>query len=88
MRIANEELLQMALAGYGLKLAEIDRQIEGIQTMLANGVGLFPVMPGGQMAAVRVERKRRISPEGKARIAAATRRRWAAWRKAKKAGRV
>lgn len=91
MQIEDKELLEMALVGFGMRLAEIDRQISEVRARLAIGNGdTLPVGPGGAEWPVRFvprERlgKRGLSPEGRARIVAATRKRWAAYRREQKA---
>ena len=72
---ADRELLEMALLGYGLRLAQIEEHIKGVKMRLAYGESTG--MPA---------KRREISPAGRERIAAATRKRWAAYRRAKKAG--
>lgn len=87
------ELLEMALAGYALKRADVERQIERVrvrvmmamepaQTHVMGRFGPIPVNPPTQKFLNRKPAKwarkpRKLSPEGRARIIAATKRRWA-----------
>jgi hypothetical protein len=67
-RTQDTDFIKMALRGYEV-------QLEAIQTKIAK---LRKILGGKDTQKVVVVRKRhRISPEGRARIAAAQRRRWA-----------
>jgi len=70
-------VLKAALIGYQQQLAYINAQIDQLRRKLAKA----PMIEflGGPATQVR---KHHVSPEGRARIAAAQRRRWAAVRKA------
>jgi hypothetical protein len=73
-------LLQAALAGYEAEKRRIEQAIEDIQKRLGRrGTGSLPV------SVRRQQKEHRISPEGRARIAEAQRRRWAAAKQAKPA---
>jgi hypothetical protein len=76
----DKELLVAALAGYQLKLTEIEARMADLRNRIA-GVsgGAAPKKPAS------APKKRRLSPEGRARIIAATKKRWAAVRAAKAA---
>ena len=66
---------EAALIGYRQRMLEIDREIEEIRRRLKK--------PGRQLYTPAAPVKKRvISPEGRARIAEAQRRRWAAQKKA------
>jgi hypothetical protein len=75
-------------------LASVDREIETLKQVRALLVGTVAAVPTGKRAqAAKVaakpaqkaagKKKRRLSPEGRKRIAEAVRRRWEAQRKAK-----
>jgi hypothetical protein len=72
-------MLQMALVGYEIERQRITEQISRVQALLGDGAA--------DGATARVEgptsKKRVLSPAARKRIAEATRRRWAAYRKAK-----
>jgi len=71
----DHEILSAALLGYQQQHQEIEARMADLRRRLG---GLSPAP-----AAAKAARKRRLSPEGRARIIAATKRRWAAVRKAK-----
>jgi hypothetical protein len=74
MTIPTNELLEHALVGYEARRADIERRIDDIQIRLRGNQDVAP------------PRKRRVlSPEGRARIIAATKRRWARVRRLKRA---
>jgi len=72
------ELLQAALAGFEHQRLQIEQKMADLRRMIDGGGR--PAAP-----AAATPKKRRISAAGRARIVAATKRRWAAWRKARKA---
>jgi hypothetical protein len=81
VRISDTSLLEAALLGYQAELAKITAAISDLQKRLGkrgNGhaPGPFPKAPAGRQM-------HRISAEGRARIAEAQRKRWAAARKEK-----
>lgn len=67
-------ILSAALVGYQAQLVEIDRKIQTIHAKL--GARTIALPGAGKPA-----RKHLISSEGRARIAAAQRKRWAAMKK-------
>ena len=70
-------ILQAALLGYQQQLEEINAKIADLRRRLGGRSA-----PAAPSAAPRApQKKHRISPEGRARIAAAQRRRWAAAKK-------
>jgi len=74
--------LEAALMGYQQHLRQIEAKMADLRRMLGNtNSSAAPAGKRGRKAAVR-KQKHRMSPEGRARIAAAQRARWA---KAKKA---
>lgn len=77
----DRELLIAALAGYQLKVKEIEERMAELRKQIAGVSG----EPAGKPAASARPRKRRLSAEGRARIIAATKKRWAAVRAAKAA---
>jgi hypothetical protein len=75
-------ILRAALIGYQQQLDYVNSQIDQLRRKLA-GAPAVPML--GETVAQ--PRKHHVSPEGRARIAAAQRRRWAATRRAARAGR-
>jgi len=71
-------LLQAALVGYKAELSRINKAIAELQQLLGKGVGSIAAVTVGP-----VRKLRNISAEGRAKIAAAQRRRWAAVKRAK-----
>lgn len=78
---SDTEFLAAALAGYQWKRAEIDARMADLRKRIAAHSPGSAVKP----VAAPAKKKRRLSPEGRARIVAATKKRWAAARKAKAA---
>lgn len=80
-----QQLIALARAGAVARIAELEAQIEAIRRTvgLAGAVrrGRKPGRPAGP--APRVRRRGKMSKEGRAKIAAAAKRRWAKWRKEK-----
>ena len=74
MTIATKELLEHALMGYEALRAEIERKMNDILLRLHGDQGAAPP-----------QKRRVLSPEGRARIIAATKRRWALVRRMKRA---
>jgi hypothetical protein len=71
------EILAAALEGFEVQKRRIDEQIAQLRQMLDGG--------RSEQASETPKRKRKISAAGKRAIAAATKRRWAAFRAAKAA---
>lgn len=78
MKISKTELLENAVFGFEARKAEIEQKISEIEGALSRTPG-FSSASSPEPAA----KKHRISPEGRARIAAAARRRWAKVKRAK-----
>jgi len=79
---ASREILEAALHGLELQRQKLDDQIAQVRSILGRRVGRPP--KGGSQAtgAPRTGRKSRtLSAEARKRIAAAQKRRWAAFRK-------
>ncbi len=72
VKISENELLHYALVGFEQQRQQIDQRIEDVHRRLNGGAG------------TRKHKKRRLSPEGRAAIAAASKRRWAAVHNRKK----
>jgi len=72
------EFLAAAFAGYQQSLVEIETRIAELRKRIG---GVAPVAAAPAVAPAK--KKRRLSAEGRARIVAATKKRWAAVRKAK-----
>ena len=82
--ITNPELLAAALVGYQHQLNEIQSKIAEIRGKLGKGPAVRSTRPAAPIAAREKHRKtRRMSAEGRARIAEAQRARWAKVKKAK-----
>ena len=79
-----EELLRAALRGYEEVRADIEAKIAEIREELQSPVEAI-AKQRRQIHRVKKSVKRKMSAEGRARIAAAATRRWLAFRKAKKA---
>lgn len=85
---ANREILEAALHGLELQREKLDDQIDQVRSMLGRRVGRPPKAGSSAPASAKPARKSRVlSAEARKRIAAAQKRRWAAFRKstAKKA---
>jgi hypothetical protein len=67
---ADREMLAMALAGYQIRARQVEAEIEKIRRRI-----------GAARTARAPEKAHRISAEGRARIAEAQRKRWAAAKK-------
>jgi hypothetical protein len=82
---ASREILEAALHGLELQREKLDDQIAQVRSMLGRRVGR-PPKAGGQAAASGStgRRSRHLSEEARKRIAAAQKRRWAAFRKSAK----
>ena len=79
------ETLQAALAGYRQQLSEIEQKMEDLRRLLGQSSGRPKAKSAGNPApAKRRPRKHRMSEEGRARIAAAQRARWAKTKRATK----
>jgi len=79
----DRSILEAALIGYQTQLADITASMAWISQQLGGKeTGIAAVT---STSAARPQKKHRISAEGRARIAAAQRRRWAAQKKAEKA---
>jgi hypothetical protein len=81
MTIPRSELLQHALIGLEAQRAELERRMADIRLRLTGGA---PAAPEAPKISHR-RRRRKMSPEGRAAIIAATKLRWAKWRRAKRA---
>jgi hypothetical protein len=79
----SHELLELALAGLESKRDRLEEQIREVQSLL--GRRATPQSRTPRAAAAR-PRKRRMSAAGRKRIAEATRKRWAEWRKGNNQG--
>ena len=76
--------LQMALIGYQVEKQKIDERIRQIEARLG---GKRVAVPAGHAAAKTKAVKRILSPEARKRIAAAQKKRWAKFQRAKKGAR-
>jgi hypothetical protein len=83
--LGSETILKAALEGLEAQKGRVEEQILEVRRQLGLGSGRRGRPPGTKNAAAGGKRRKRhkISPEGRARIAAAARARWAALRKAK-----
>jgi hypothetical protein len=71
-------ILEAALTNLKMRRTHIDDQIAAVRSLLDGG------SPSAKPNAKRRRKKYRMSAEGRARIIAATRKRWAAVKKARK----
>jgi hypothetical protein len=76
MQTTNEEILQAALTGYRAQIASIAMRIEEIEVILKPRRTRSAAKP-------KAPAKRKLSSEGRAKLVAAQKKRWAAFRKAK-----
>jgi hypothetical protein len=81
----NPEILNAALAGLEAQKERIEGQIAEIQSMLGRRKPGRPKAEEKLSPKPVAKKKRMMSAEGRARIAAATRKRWAEFHKAKAA---
>ena len=80
----NREILEAALQGLEAQKQKLDEQISEVRSMMGHRVGRPPKTsaPKETASAPAAGRKRRtLSPEARKRIAAAQKKRWAAFRK-------
>jgi hypothetical protein len=84
----NTEILEAALQGLETQKQKIDEQIAQVRSLMGRRVGRPPKHSGGGGAAKAsasssgaTRKKRVLSPEARKRIAAAQKKRWAAFRK-------
>jgi hypothetical protein len=71
--LSRQQLLSLARAGAEAKIAELQAQIDAIRRTFG--------VRGGAKASATPRRRRNMSKEGRAKIAAAAKARWAKWRK-------
>jgi hypothetical protein len=71
-------VLEMALVGYELEKKKIDEKIAEIRARLGQGAS---ARPAAQKRAPSAGGRRNLSPEARARIAAAQKKRWAEHRR-------
>jgi hypothetical protein len=83
---ANRDILEAALHGLELQREKLDDQIAQVRSMLGRRVGRPPKSTGAAAgnASKQGRRSRHLSEEARKRIAAAQKRRWAAFRKSAK----
>jgi len=74
--------LEAALVGYQQHLEQIQTKMAEIRRTLAGTPAAASAAKGPRKAAAPAKQKHRMSPEGRARIAAAQRARWAKVKKA------
>ena len=83
----NTEILEAALQGLETQKQKIEEQITQVRSMMGRRVGRPPktASSGGSKASAAnsgtARKKRVLSPEARKRIAAAQKKRWAAFRK-------
>jgi hypothetical protein len=73
--------LEAALVGYQQQVEHIQAKMAEIRRALAGAPATTPIAKGPRKVAGHVKQKHRMSPEGRARIAAAQRARWAKTKK-------
>jgi hypothetical protein len=83
--VANRDILEAALRGLEMQREKLEEQIAQVRSMLGRRVGRPPKGAAAEGAvsgaAAGTERKRTLSDEARKRIAAAQKKRWAAFRK-------
>ena len=86
----NTEILEAALQGLEAQKQKIDDQISQVRSLMGRRVGRPPKQSGGAASgatkqaggsSASTRKKRVLSPEARKRIAAAQKKRWAAFRK-------
>jgi hypothetical protein len=78
----HREILEAALHGLEAQKQRLDEQIAQVRSMLGGRTGKPIKAPGWTAGAANgAPRKRILSPEARQRIAAAQKKRWAAYRK-------
>jgi hypothetical protein len=81
----NKEILEAALQGLEAQRQKLDDQIAQVRSLIGRRLGRPPRSSNGVAAATGSSRagrrKRVLSPEARKRIAAAQKKRWAAFRK-------
>jgi hypothetical protein len=84
LTVDNKALLEAALEGLELQKSRIDDQIEAVRRMLGTKAGgplKAPAQAAPETAAPQISKRRELSPAARRRIAAAQKKRWAAFRK-------
>lgn len=86
LNLEDASLLTAALEGLELQRTRLDEQIQKVRAMLRKGgsgkaAGETSAAPAAPKAAGGPRKRRKLSAEGRARIAEAQRKRWAAARK-------
>lgn len=77
------EVLEASILGFESQKARIDAQIADVREML-NGTHQNGVMAEQPQPKTKTKKKRKLSPEGRANIVAAMKKRWAAKKAAAK----
>lgn len=82
----NKEILEAALQGLEAQKQKLDEQIAQVRSLIGRRVGRPPKngngpATSGSSGQANTARKRVLSPEARKRIAAAQKKRWAAFRK-------
>jgi hypothetical protein len=77
---ASREILEAALHGLELQKQKLDEQIAQVRSLLGRRVGRPPKI-GEDRSASGSRQSRHLSEEARKRIAAAQKKRWAAYRK-------
>jgi len=85
LNLEDASLLTAALEGLELQRTRLDEQIQKVRAMLRKGgsgkAAVEAAAPAAPKAAGGPRKRRKLSAEGRARIAEAQRKRWAASRK-------
>ena len=85
----NSDILEAALRGLEAQKEKVEEQIAQVRSLMGRRVGRPPKKTGGAAGASKASagrsgatrKKRVLSPEARKRIAAAQKKRWAAFRK-------
>lgn len=91
LNLEDASLLTAALEGLELQRSRLDEQIQRVRAMLRKGGPVKAAAETGSASAApkaagKPRKRRKLSAEGRARIAEAQRKRWAATRKKGKGG--
>ena len=78
---ASREILEAALHGLELQKQKLDEQIAQVRSLLGRRVGRPPKIGSEDRSASGSRQSRHLSEEARKRIAAAQKKRWAAYRK-------
>ena len=82
--LSRQELLSYARAGAQARIDQLRAELAALEAAFGGGRGRSAAAAAGRRTSGGTGKKRRMSAEGRKRIADAARRRWAKWRADKK----